>query len=130
MSAAYTLLDIQSGVADIKTDDTVLQFTGRCDSKGTPIYEGDIVRYVRKNVDLRDTTCPSIVFIGAVSYSDENARFQYTHKFESGSTTTSSIEFYDQRAKENIVEVVGNIYKNPTLLDVLQNNLYKTGESA
>ena len=128
MSKAFDLKDIQNGVMVLKDDSVVVGFTGRLDSNGVRIFEGDIVKYVRKNVALRNEVCPSIVFIGEVFWSDEKYAYQYTHKFESGSSTTASIEFNDTRASEKFIEVVGNIYENPTLLEVLQNNLYGIGE--
>lgn len=129
MSNTFTFDDLSNGAITIGKDDVVAQFTGRLDNNGNRIFEGDIVKYVRKNVCLGAKTHDSVVFIGSIFWSHDKCQYQYSHKFKNGSVANSSIDFNDDRAEVNIVEVVGNIYEHPTLLEVLQKNLFGCGEA-
>lgn len=84
----------------------VMQYTGREDKNGNPVYEGDIVRYCESGV------------IGSQHY--KNTGSPYASIYWSDSSTCFCIEdgigtylsqFYE-------LEVIGNIYENLELIEV------------
>lgn len=85
-------------------DDIVLmQYTGLKDNNGKEIYEGDIVKPVS-----------FASWIGIVKYSSENAAYildDHNNEFIKGENV------YLSQFNEGL-EVVGNIYENPELLEV------------
>ena len=77
--------------------DNLMQFTGLLDKNGKEIYEGDVVR-------CRDTYCEVQEFTGVVDFADASFRIRddaFTH----------------YRWQDYEVEVIGNIYENPELLE-------------
>ena len=96
----------------IENPSDLMQFTGLFDKNGTPIYEGDIVKYVAgKNYQ---TT-------GVVTWADDKNSFNLK-------TYPLMCAFVIHNEKENktdkfewdetdYMEVIGNIYENPTLLE-------------
>jgi hypothetical protein len=70
------------------------QFTGKRDSKGTNIYDGDIVEFDRREWGGSDN-------IHVVSWDDVNAEWCW------GGGTTSDMEWRT---------VIGNIHQNPELI--------------
>jgi len=95
----------------------LMQFTGLFDKNGTPIYEGDIVKYVAgKNYQT----------IGVVTWADDKNSFNLK-------TYPLMCAFVIHNEKENktdkfewdetdYMEVIGNIYENPTLLESENDN--------
>lgn len=93
-------------------DIEIMQFTGLFDKNGTPIYEGDIVKYVSgKNYQ---TT-------GVVTWADDKNSFNLK-------TYPLMCAFVIHNEKENktdkfewdetdYMEVIGNIYEHPNLLE-------------
>ena len=78
--------------------ETIGQFTGLMDKKGKCIFKGDIVRYMDKNIMVVVWNKESASF--ACAYSTEN--FNYC-------ATMINSHMY--------LEVIGNIYDNPELLE-------------
>ena len=78
-------------------EDTIGQYTGLKDKNGKEIYEGDIVK-----ID-----CPTMKMTGEIKYSEMSATFF----------------IYDEIIEETLwyqkeeLEVIGNIYENPELLE-------------
>lgn len=98
----FTYFDIYD-VANIEDDDTnvVQQCTGLKDNTGKLIYEGDIVKF-------------SSIYghgIFKIKWSDELATFGYEDK----DTDFSELGRLYQEAA--YVEIIGNIYENPELLE-------------
>ncbi len=81
---------------------TVGQFTGLTDRNGVKIFEGDIVKY---------TTGLGYSHICTVTYSPPYAQFQLNF-VRSGEST------HFMRCSGSDCEVLGNIYDNPELLGV------------
>lgn len=79
------------------TDCVWSQFTGKYDIRGTEIYEGDIVRFQRREGEL---------FVGEISYVEEYGAYFVIH---SGISDNQLYAF-------SRYEVIGNIFENPELL--------------
>lgn len=75
-----------------------IQFTGKCDIRGKEIYEGDIVRFQRREGE---------VFTGEIAYIEEYGAYFVIH---SGISDNQLYAFSQY-------EVIGNIFENPELLE-------------
>ena len=113
-----------------KEDMILLQFTGLKDKNGKEIYEGDILKIIRVN-----WYCPrhpknntDVVDQVEVYWDEErNAISTRTFDFERLKRNPNQRPYCssgllgsgwnDERADENIWEVIGNIYENPELLE-------------
>jgi uncharacterized phage protein (TIGR01671 family) len=91
--------------------ETVGQFTGLVDKNGVEIYEGDIFQY-NEHYAYR---LPS--FKAIVEYNDYYACFGYQ---KVGSFFITSFHEHDELHTDVLshCEVIGNIYENPSLLEV------------
>lgn len=88
---------------------TVGQFTGLTDKNGKKIFEGDIIRQINSYDNLEMT--------GVVRFS-KSAQFVISH------TYTEKENCYKRGKKKAFAiktncEIIGNIYDNPELLEVL-----------
>ena len=99
---------------------TLGQYTGLTDKNGKKIFEGDIIRYTR--TDMYAPSCSfhkqNLVSIHLVLWDSSVSAFVQQHYSlnEKRIVGKGSAVLYDDRAKENIVEVIGNIHDNPELL--------------
>lgn len=101
--------------------ETVGQYTGLTDKNGKKIFEGDIIRYTRTNMYAPSCSFhkQDLVSIHLVLWDSSVSAFVQQHYSlnEKRIVGKGSAVLYDDRAKENIVEVIGNIHDNPELLD-------------
>ncbi len=104
----------------IRPDAIVMQFTGLLDRQGREIYEGDVLQ-LEKRFFYNDETEQSekhkdIVFVKAESML--NVKCYYCdggNKWDNGwSYSEWSDDWHDDLSE---VEVIGNIYENPELLN-------------
>lgn len=86
---------------------TLGQYTGLKDKNGTKIFEGDIVKTYHGN--------------GKVVYSQQYALFGYIMLEKDNAEKEYDYRFTDVVIEDGI-EVVGNIYDNPELLEVDNEN--------
>ena len=102
--------------------ETVGQFTGLTDKNGKKIFEGDIVKYTRKNMYAPEASFhkQDLVSLHLVLWDSSVSAFVQRHYSlnEKRIIGKGSAVLYDDRARENIVEVIGNIHDNPELLEV------------
>lgn len=85
---------IKGGVLEQKNDVHIMQFTGKYDCKGTPIYEGDIIEFYQGEWGGDDN-------IHIVEWDDYNAEWSW------GGGCTGDMDWRT---------VIGNIYQHDYLL--------------
>lgn len=100
---------------DIKLNN-IMQYTGLQDQNGKEIYEGDIVKYQFDNDDCPFPNKRTDKIIGRVFFSEFRASFSVTAGRNGSKMLNDDLYKYVQNG--NRVEVIGNIYENPELLEV------------
>lgn len=86
--------------------DAIAQYTGKVDSFGNKIFDGDLVKYTRTHWSSYSEPTPhDLVFVGTIEWSEEDCSYKFKHP-----TGEMSLSFKDSRAKENIIERIGSKY--------------------
>ena len=89
----------------------LMQFTALLDKNGKEIFEGDLIKTLRRGKDI----------IGEIAYCDKWASFYfgYNNPYGVGIAENDIFEWHYRETHDDhiiISEVVGNIYENPELL--------------
>lgn len=113
------------GVEKIDIDyKTIGQYTGLKDKYGNKVFEGDILRYLRTNMYAPTTSFHNkdLLSLHIICWNNEKYAFYERHYTlpEKKCIGGGSLHFNDERADENTIEIIGNIYDNPELLEGLE----------
>ena len=90
----------------------IMQYTGLKDKNRKEIYEGDIAKITEKKNILKHKVIPMKPIIAEISWSEEYLAYILI--------TTSAKDAFENLAdylEEYDIEVIGNIYDNPELLE-------------
>lgn len=93
--------------------DTVGQYTGLKDKKGTKIFEGDIIK-IRKDTDFYGKP---ITFKGVVFFNEDECGFEIGKNGMKGYCISSLASYI---FKSSATEIIGNFYDNPELLGKME----------
>ena len=102
-------------------NDPVMQYTGLKDKNGKEIYEGDVVSISKRRVSDGAARMPrpgqyGEVKIGVVRYNNDLAAFRVkTDNYHIDNGISDSMKFSQSWVQD--LEVIGNIYENPELLN-------------
>ena len=109
---------------------TIGQFTGLTDKNGTKIFEGDIFKFEDEVWQSCYTPCGTerdswkVENCGVVGFNEELSQYDFVrYKFGQNSVEANLHENHDMTFSEFItdLEVVGNIYDHPELLEGSEN---------
>ena len=105
---------------------TLSQFTGICDKNGVKVFEGDIFKFDDEVWASYYTSCGTeynsweVVNYAVIGFDDYYGRYDFVkYKFDENSVAADLHENHDIELADfiNELEVVGNIYDNPELLE-------------
>ena len=108
---------INDGKCEFLIDpETICQYTGLTDKNGKKIWEGDIISYQRDNDDCPFPNKDTKKRLGKVFYQG----FRSTFAIGMGRNGSRSIndDLWKYVQNGNRVEVIGNVFDNPELLEV------------
>lgn len=96
--------DMCSYVEDVY-EETVGEYTGRKDKNGKKIFDGDIVKYHTEGYSFETDT------IGVVEFCEGTFGIASNKK-------QHFLSFYNMSSYVRYIEVIGNLYDNPELLEM------------
>lgn len=103
----------RSLVYELVDRETVGQYTCLTDKNGKMIFEGDIIRAITLDTG---TECLAVVCFG--NFIDENNGDEYIGFFIDFDGIKTTITQLAMKECKNRIEVIGNIYETPELLEV------------
>ena len=96
-------------------ESTICQYTGLTDKNGNKIWENDIVRYQFDTDDCIFPNKDTKKRVGKIFFSDFRASFSVAMGRNGSKAINNDLFKYVQNG--NRVEVIGNIFDNPELLE-------------
>ena len=96
--------------------DTLCQFTGLTDKNGKKIWENDIVKFKFDNDDCPFPNKDTKKRLGKIFFSDFRVSWSIAMGRKGSKTLNNDLFKYVQNGSR--VEVIGNIFDNPELLEV------------
>ena len=91
------------------TEDMILmQYTGLKDKNGKEIYEGDIVQHLYEFSDVTDRYL--------IDYDEDDLSYVFQN-ISNKNRFIALEDLYDEDYGDYAIEVIGNIYENPELLE-------------
>lgn len=103
----------QYGVSNIDVDyKTISEYTGLTDKNGKKIFDGDIVKCYDKNVDES--------FFAIIMFGNPNGFYNYGWQFKPIGKTDFNVDilcWVDMEDTGAYIEIIGNIFENPELLE-------------
>lgn len=108
----HSILDSALTVYEV-IPETIGQYTGLADKNGKKIFEADIVKCTDTNVDC--------TFTAVVLFGNPNGEYNWGFQLMRVSGSTANIDillWVDMEETGAFIEVIGNIYDNPELLEV------------
>lgn len=104
------------------TDMIIMQYTGLRDSNNVEIYDGDIVKFTNENDYIAHNDNEPSYLKGEVTYRDCN--FAITNVPTKFGNENDNYWLGSKRLV--FIEVIGNIYENPEILENASTNIKKT----
>lgn len=107
--------EVTSDAGRVERPVKLMMFTGIKDKNGREIYEGDILIYTRRNWKCHGhpKNNSDLRHIEEIYWDETANQMRNRGMFPSGGGWSGQLSFNDERADENILEVIGNIYENP-----------------
>lgn len=97
----------------IRKDAILMQFTGLQDKNGVDIYEGDIPKGFNNSIEISEISLGTDSW--GMIYKAICVNVQYDDKSGHLIIVKNGVNSYSKSAKE--IEIIGNIYENPELLN-------------
>ena len=105
MTASGIQINAANGVVFVAADMPIMQFTGLKDKNGKEIYEGDIA-----NITIGLIEKGGYTERGVMEFNQQSAQFAFLCE-------DSLFEEPQERPDAFTIEVIGNIYENPELIN-------------
>ena len=113
----FNALDELGWIAECAVSaETVCQYTGLADKNGRKIFEGDIITYQHDNDDCPFPNKDTKRRVGRVYFQEFRSCFAVAEGRNGSDRINQDLFKYVQNG--NRVEVIGNIFDNPELMEV------------